>query len=72
MIGIRCKNYCGLSCVNGSCPRALREEYEDMVMPGIYSCDECGYYKGCEDCAFDGTAYCSHEIDATCTANPLR
>ena len=39
-----CPNYCGVTCVNGTCPVALGECH--------ITCDECPYYKGCEDCAF--------------------
>lgn len=48
----KCKNYCGVECVNGNCPIALREEYEERCYPVVEDCDECHYYKGCEDCAF--------------------
>ena len=48
----KCKNYCGVECVNGNCPIALREEYEERCYPVVEDCGECHYYKGCEDCAF--------------------
>ena len=48
----RCKNYCGVNCVDGNCPIALREEYEERCYPVVEDCGECHYYKGCEDCAF--------------------
>jgi len=54
-----CPDYCGLHCVNGSCPKALyNDEYQLYV--DIYgttkkpSCKNCGYYFGCEDCYFNG------------------
>lgn len=50
----KCKNYCGVECVNGNCPIALREEYEERCYPVVEDCGECHYYKGCEDCAFSG------------------
>lgn len=46
----QCKEYCGVSCVNGNCPIALREEYEERCYPVVEYCGECHYYKGCEDC----------------------
>ena len=52
-----CKGYCGVTCISG-CPIALRDEYAERGYDVIHSCSECGYYKGCEDCAFDGTEYC--------------
>ena len=54
----RCKSYVGVSCVDGSCPVANREEYEERCIPLCNSCRECWYYRGCEDCALDGTEYC--------------
>lgn len=48
----KCKNYCGVKCVDGNCPIALREEYEERCYPVVEDCGECHYYKGCEDCAF--------------------
>jgi hypothetical protein len=29
----------------------------------VHSCDECIYYKGCEDCALEGTEHCVKEGD---------
>lgn len=54
----RCQNYVGVACVDGSCPKAWQEEYEERGIPIIRSCRECGYYKGCEDCALEGTEHC--------------
>ncbi len=56
----RCKNYVGVACVDGSCPRADAEEYAERCMDVISSCNECIYYKGCEDCALAYTEYCSN------------
>lgn len=57
MITIRCINYVGVTCVNGSCPNALANEYPEY---GYEHCDckECWYYKGCTDCALYGTDMC--------------
>ena len=54
-----CKRYTGVACVNGSCPIALKDEYEERCMDVPKSCKECWYYKGCEDCAFAGTDNCT-------------
>lgn len=56
-----CKGYCGITCVNGSCPIALADEYAERGMDVIRSCEDCCYYKGCEDCAFRGTDICISE-----------
>ena len=53
-----CSSYCGAACVDGSCPIALREEYEDRGIDVPLSCGQCWLYRGCEDCAFDGTDMC--------------
>lgn len=53
-----CKDYVGLSCVDGSCPKANREEYEERGIPITRNCRECCYYKGCEDCTLFDTEYC--------------
>lgn len=59
----RCKGYCGVSCVDGSCPMANREEYAERGYDLIDSCEECHYYKGCEDCCFDGDERCCVKFD---------
>lgn len=48
---MRCSKYCGITCVNGTCPSALADEYPEYGY-SYCSCEECGYYKGCEDCCF--------------------
>lgn len=53
-----CKGYVGIACVDGNCPKALAEEYAKRYMDVIKSCDECIYYRGCEDCAFEGDSFC--------------
>ena len=54
----RCKSYCGVSCIDGSCPRANFEEYAERGYDLVHNCNECYLYKGCEDCAFDGSDLC--------------
>lgn len=48
---VKCPDYVGVTCIDGSCPKALYEvnpQYYDL-MP---TCENCGFYKGCSDCAF--------------------
>lgn len=59
----KCKNYVGVACVNGNCPMANREEYIEHDIPVIDNCDECHYYRGCEDCALADTEYCEGRTD---------
>lgn len=54
----RCKSYVGVSCINGNCPLANTEEYEEYCIPLINKCEDCSYYMGCEDCALFDTEYC--------------
>ncbi len=54
----RCKKYVGVLCVDGSCPVANMEEYVERCIDVIRNCDDCFYYKGCDDCALQGTPYC--------------
>ena len=58
-----CKGYCGVACIDGGCPIALKDEYMERGYDIVYSCDECNYCKGCEDCIFDGTEYCAKAED---------
>lgn len=51
-----CIGYCGVACVDGSCPYADKPYREPQ-------CDECWLYKGCEDCCFDGTEQCERRGD---------
>lgn len=53
-----CKDYVGVACVDGSCPKANAEEYAERGMDVIRNCIDCCYYKGCEDCALYNTKYC--------------
>lgn len=48
----RCKNYIGVACIDGSCPKANKDEYEERCMDVINNCDDCPYYEGCKDCAY--------------------
>lgn len=56
-----CKNYAGMACVDGSCPKANMEEYAERGMDVIKKCDDCPYYKGCKDCIFADTEYCDNK-----------
>ena len=53
-----CERYVGMACVDGTCPMAAQDEYEEHCIPAIRSCEECWKYRGCEDCALEGTEYC--------------
>lgn len=61
-----CNNYCGLACVNGTCPNALddldrRSDTDAYAMYHLdkkVKCNECYEYKGCDDCCFNGTNMC--------------
>ena len=53
-----CRRYMGVHCIDGSCPKAIPEEYADRGMDVISSCEECFFYRGCEDCAWENTNIC--------------
>ena len=57
----RCPQYVGVACVDGTCPIANREEYEERGIPVAKDCQECFYYEGCSDCALDNTEYCHNQ-----------
>ena len=40
----RCPSYCGITCVDGSCPNALADEYPEYGYEHC-TCEECGYYE---------------------------
>ena len=54
---MRCINYVGVTCVNGNCPNALADDYPEYGYEHV-TCEECGHFKGCTDCAFYGTHLC--------------
>lgn len=37
----QCRNYVGVPCVNGSCPIANADEYEERCMDVIKKCEDC-------------------------------
>lgn len=47
----KCPDYVGVACINGSCPKALYEDYPEYydIIP---TCETCWFYNGCSDCAF--------------------
>lgn len=53
-----CPDYVGAACVDGTCPVACAEEYEEYSVPYGFNCRNCWLYKGCEDCALYGTEHC--------------
>lgn len=54
----RCSDYCGLSCIDGSCPIADCREHPQRY-DYIPTCNGCGLYRGCEDCYFMRDNHCS-------------
>jgi hypothetical protein len=52
-----CRGYVGVTCVNGTCPKAIKEEYEEQSR-SVLKCDQCFFNKGCVDCALADTKYC--------------
>lgn len=50
-----CVGYCGVACVDGSCPNATEL---NEPLPEIVPCEECWLYEGCKDCCFEGTEQC--------------
>lgn len=58
----RCRNYVGVACVDGSCPNANADEYEERCIPVIKNCRDCHFYSGCDDCALAGTEYCDKQV----------
>lgn len=54
----KCKNYVGVACVDGSCPKTIKEEYEEQGSSAL-NCSQCFFYRGCEDCALAGTEHCN-------------
>lgn len=59
----RCPNYCGIVCVNGSCPNALANDYTEYGYEHC-TCEDCGHYKGCEDCCFlDNDGNCVIDVE---------
>ena len=53
----RCVNYVGLACVDGTCPAA----WDETPHLKETDCENCFFYKGCEDCALSGTEHCEKE-----------
>ena len=57
-----CKSYCCVTCFTGNCPIALY--YEDFtIFERKPTCENCFYYKGCEDCIFENTDMCEKAGD---------
>lgn len=59
-----CKSYCGVCCIDGTCPKANEEEYSERGCDVPKSCKECYRYKGCEDCYFADTEMCIMNDDS--------
>ena len=48
-----CRTYCGVACIDGTCPKANMDEYIERGYDAVRDCAECHYYRGCEDCYFN-------------------
>ena len=57
---VRCLSYCGLACIDGTCPKANFDEYAERGYTSVRDCDECYFYKGCDDCYFIDSEYCDN------------
>lgn len=67
-----CTDYVGLSCVDGSCPIANADEYEERGMDVIKKCKDCFYHKGCKDCALAGTNLCRERTGLSGVSDAVR
>ena len=56
-----CPSYCGVSCIDGSCPVANYEEYAERGYDLVHNCKECPRILGCEDCYFADTEMCERK-----------
>lgn len=61
-MGKRCRDYVGVACIDGTCPKANVDEYIEYCIPVIKTCSECHFYKGCEDCMFVGMEYYCRDV----------
>lgn len=52
-----CRDYVGVACIDGTCPKTIKEEYEEQSRPAM-KCGHCFFNKGCVDCALADTEYC--------------
>lgn len=53
-----CEGYCGVACIDGSCPVANFDDYEERDYDVVHNCNECHLYEGCKDCCFKDTEIC--------------
>ena len=60
-----CPAYVGVSCIDGTCPKANIEIYVDRCYDVVHNCSECLYYRGCEDCAFSDNCEILESIKET-------
>lgn len=61
-----CPEYCGVACIDGSCPMANIVEYMERDYDVVHNCNECHYYRGCKDCYFyDNLEYPCERKDRT-------
>lgn len=55
-----CSDWCGSDCVNGSCPVANFQEFQERCYPLVHSCSECYLVKSCDSCIFEGSNDCPY------------
>ena len=56
-----CGGYVGVSCVDGSCPVANADIYQEYGADVIYNCEDCWLRRDCSTCVHNGTEYCVDE-----------
>lgn len=57
---MKCREYVGAACVDGRCPIANLEEYEEIGVPVASVCQNCIFSQSCLDCVLYKTRWCSH------------
>lgn len=57
-----CSNFVCISCVDGSCPIANIDEYQERGYPVVFKCEDCYIFSrsSCKDCDLFGTDNCAH------------
>lgn len=53
--------YVGLRCIDGTCPMAWAEEYEERGMDVVRSCRDCPEIPSCASCYFQGDDTCERK-----------
>lgn len=45
-----CADYVGITCIDGTCPKANIDEYMERDYDVVRECYDCSHYYGCEEC----------------------